>query len=176
MKDKILDGKKLLIAPYSRMLLNGAKNPKNFPHWEEYVRLVKDAGAVVTQIGMSGEPTIGADFVLLDRPPAELKTLLDLCDVWLTVDTFFQHFAWHHGKPGIVVFSQSDPLIFGHKENLNILKSEKYLRNNQFNSWTEAIYDPESFVSADEVFRSTVEFVLQPGTSGIVYSEHKSLS
>jgi hypothetical protein len=68
------------------------------------------------------------------------------CRTWIGVDSFFQHFCWDLGKPGIVIWGQSDPNIFGHPENINLLKDRKYLREKQFWLWEQAEYNEEAFV------------------------------
>lgn len=77
----------------------------------------------------------------------EMKEMLDWCDTWISVDTYWQHFAWLHQKPGVVIFSQSDPEIFGHEENINLLKDVRYLRPNQFSTWEDSWYNEEAFIS-----------------------------
>jgi hypothetical protein len=62
--------------------------------------------------------------------------------------------AKHLGKPGIVLWSVSDPEIFGYPENLNLLKDRKYLRKDQFAVWEAVTLDPETFVGPEEVYRA----------------------
>jgi hypothetical protein len=50
-----------------------------------------------------------------------------------------------------VIFSQSDPVIFGHPDNVNLLKDRKYLRELQFQTWMGVPYNEDAFVSPDEV-------------------------
>ena len=64
---------------------------------------------------------------------------------------FFQHLGWDEGKQGIVLWGPSDPLIFGHPENINLLKDRKYLVPNQFLIWEQQEYQSERFVKPNEV-------------------------
>ena len=68
------------------------------------------------------------------------------------MDSFLPHLAQQVEKPGVVIWSVSDPEIFGYKNNLNILKDRKYLRGNQFDIWEAGSYNPEAFLKAEEVY------------------------
>ena len=63
----------------------------------------------------------------------------------------FQHLAWSEGKQGIVLWSVSDPLIYGHPENINLLKNRSYLVQNQFLWWDSYEFNPDAFVKPKEV-------------------------
>lgn len=52
----------------------------------------------------------------------ELKELVRECDLFISCDSFLQHLAYIENKRGIVIFSQSDPKIFGHHKHINIVK------------------------------------------------------
>jgi glycosyltransferase involved in cell wall biosynthesis len=149
--------KVVLVSPWSHKLPTGKENPKNFPYWTELVSMMKASGCYVIQIGISGEKLIGADEVVLNASFDRLKTLLDNADTFLSVDSFFPHFAHYHGKYGIVIFSQSDPNIFGYPENLNVLKSRDYLRKEQFWLWTQAEFNETAFISSKEVLDKVLE-------------------
>jgi glycosyltransferase involved in cell wall biosynthesis len=143
----------VVVHPYSHVLPNnsGKPNPKNYPHWKETVELLKERGFYVVQIGIAGEPLIGADEVVLNANTKRLKEVLDNSDTFICVDSFFQHFAKYHGRNGVVIFGPSDPKIFGHKDNFNMLKDRKYLRPNQFSTWNECEYRDDIFVSPVEI-------------------------
>ena len=70
------------------------------------------------------------------------------------VDNFFQHFASHLEKPGIVIFGKSNPDIFGYKHNINILKDRANLRAKQFDIWEEEVFNKNVFPYAEEVFQT----------------------
>jgi ADP-heptose:LPS heptosyltransferase len=86
-------------------------------------------------------------------PISQLKELLHECRTWISCDSFFQHLGWIEGKKGIVLWSVSDPLIYGHPENTNLLKDRKYLVGNQFLWWEAYDHNEETFVPAREVFK-----------------------
>jgi hypothetical protein len=76
----------------------------------------------------------------------------------MSCDSFFQHFCWDLGKPGVVVFGQSDPNIFGHPENINLLKDRSYLRDKQFWIWEQAEYKEDAFVNPEVVLEALKKF------------------
>lgn len=139
----------IIIAPYARHTQSGKLNPKNYPYWKELLELIKEP---VIQIGIAGEESLAEDF-RQNLPLTELKVLVQECRTWISVDSFFQHFCWDLKKPGIVLFSQSDPNIFGHKENINLLKSREYLREQQFWLWDQTEYNKHAYVTPEEVYK-----------------------
>jgi len=76
---------------------------------------------------------------------------LNDCATFVSVDNFFHHLAYLVGKPGVVVFSQSDPRIFGHDMHTNLLKDRKYLMPNQFVFWDSCKHNVDSFVDPSEI-------------------------
>ena len=132
----------IIISPYSKKLMNGRENPKNYPYWSELIRLIDEP---IIQIGVEGETRLVRDF-RTNLPLNELRELLKQCRTWIGVDSFFQHLAWLEGKKGIVLWSVSDPLIFGHPENINLLKSRSYLSEKQFLWWEDQKYEKDAFI------------------------------
>ena len=137
----------IIIAPYAKKLRNGKNNPKNYPWWPDLISLIDEP---IVQIGVDGEKQLVEDF-RKDLSVPELYDLIEECRTWISVDSFFQHLAWDAGKPGIVLFGQSDPIIFGHPENINLLKDRKYLREQQFWLWEQCDYIEEAFVEPKDV-------------------------
>jgi glycosyltransferase involved in cell wall biosynthesis len=154
-----INKKKVLVSPWSHKLPNGKENPKNFPEWVELVKLLKENNCHVVQIGVTGEELIGADEVIFNASYEKLAILLNDCDTFISVDSFFPHFAHYHKKHGIVIFSQSDPNMFGYPENVNILKSRDYLRKEQFWLWTQAEYNKDAFVSPKDILPKVLEIL-----------------
>jgi hypothetical protein len=56
--------------------------------------------------------------------------------------------------PTVVIWSRSDPKIYGYEEQTNILKSPQYLRPQQFQLWEQCPYDPEAYVAVDTVYKT----------------------
>lgn len=147
----------IIIAPYAKALLNGKQNPKNYPFWAEVVAGIDEP---IVQVGIEGEPALVPDF-RKNLSLAELRQLLTECRAWISCDSFFQHLAWDAGVPGIVLWSVSDPLIYGHPENVNLLKDRGCLAQNQFLWWESVEHDPEKFVEPAAVLRELRKFNLK---------------
>lgn len=144
----------IIVSPFAKKMRNGKPHPKDYPWWPELLKLIDEP---VVQIGVEGEQQLTADF-RKGLPLPELAKLVAECRTWISVDSFFQHFCWDLGKPGIVLFGQSDPLIFGHHENINLLKSRKYLREHQFWLWEQAEFNAEAFVSPSAIIEALKAF------------------
>lgn len=137
----------IIIAPFAQKLRTGKKNPKNYPYWKELIAQIDEP---IVQVGVEGEEQLVGDFRRNLRI-SELRELIKNCRTWIACDSFFQHLAWDEKKPGIVLWSVSDPLIFGHPENINLLKDRKYLSENQFLWWEYVDHLDERFVEPKEV-------------------------
>ena len=155
--------KTIVIAPYSSKLLSGKRNPKNYPYFPELVRLLKEKGCYIIQIGgSSGEAKIegvnetrfGLSFIelkgfLLDTPFSK--------KILISVDTWLPHFANYHKKPCYVIWGVSDPLLFGYPLHTNFLKDRKYLRETQWLFWEGVEYRDDCFISPSEIFQRISE-------------------
>ena len=139
---------KVLLSLESRKLRNDGINPKSYPYCEELVQLLKKKGWTTIQVRCDDDPTIkNVDEVFTNLSLKELEELIKECDTFIAVDNFVQHYASYLGKKGTVIFSRSDPAIYGHPDNANILKSKNYLRPGQYGTWEEDIFVKEAFVS-----------------------------
>lgn len=148
----------ILLSPYSRITPKGEPSPKNYPYFEEVVNGMPDVQFY--QIGSVGEPVIsGVRRHFLGRNMKFIKGLIDECTTFLAVDNFLPHMCHYYKKHGVVIFSRSDPSIFGYPENLNIYKDKRYFRKNQFDFWGQKDYDKDAFVNPAEVIRRTEAFI-----------------
>ena len=145
----------IIIAPYAQKLRNGKENPKNYPYWKELIAIIDQP---IIQVGVKGEQQLVEDF-RLNLSISELTQLVQECKTWISVDSFFQHLCWDLKKPGIVIWSQSDPIIFGHKENINLLKDRNYLRKDQFHIWEQCEYNKDAFISPTQVLKHLTQFI-----------------
>jgi len=147
----------ILISPYSKGLRNGKRNPKNYPWFSELVKVLQAKGHQVTQLGIGGEQPIGADKTEWDLSLDKLGELIEECDTWVSVDNFFHHYCASLAVKGVVIFGPSDPNIYGHDTNVNLLKDRKYLRQHAFGLWESLEYSEDRFVDpmivAKEVFK-----------------------
>jgi len=141
----------ILIHPFAKKLHNGKENPKNYAYWEELIQKIAKNEHII-QIGVEGEKQLVPDF-RKNLTIGQLKELIYDCRIWIGVDSFFQHLAWTENKSGIVLWSVSDPLIYGHPENINLLKDRSYLADNQFLWWDFTEHNPDAFVKPDEVLK-----------------------
>lgn len=152
--------KKMIISPFPKSLSIDKPSAKMYPYWPQVIGFLKAAGIYTIQIGGTGEPSLGCDEEQFGKSFRELKDLTDSSDGWISVDNFFQHFVHYHKlKSGIVIWSKSDPNIFGYPENINILKDRKYLRKEQFKTWNDEPHELESFNTAQEVFHITQPYL-----------------
>lgn len=149
--------KTVIISPYSSKLHNGKPNAKNYSYFPELIKLFKNKGFYIIQIGVSGEARFeGVNEFKQNLSFKELEVLAWKDETLLiSVDSFFPHFCHTIGRSCIVLWGKSDPNVFGYKENINILKDRKYLRNahDQFVFWNDVEFDPEVFVKADEIMK-----------------------
>lgn len=150
--------KKILIAPFSKPLNIKQQNPKNYPYWQKLIELLKQK-YILTQIVYGNEPKLDTHFLINNPKFIELEHIMQDYDTWLSVDTYLQHIANFIDKQGIVIWGQSDPLIFGYKNNLNLLKDRKYLRENQYGLWRDCEYNEEVFMQPESIYNEIVKFL-----------------
>lgn len=119
-----------------RPLRNGNKSAKEYPFWDQLIKLLEQDYEVkeVTKL-----------------PLDELATLLKSAKYVICCDSFLQHFCWDIGVRAIVLWGVGDPLIFGHPENINLLKSRNNLRPNQFDTWEGVACSSNIWVSPEDV-------------------------
>jgi ADP-heptose:LPS heptosyltransferase len=146
----------VLISPFSSKRRNGKPNAKNYPWWPEVVKGLRAAGVRTVQIGVEGEEEIGADDRKVGLSFDQLRQLLDAVDGWVAVDNFFPHFAAYHGRGGVAIFAVSDPNLFGHTINTNLLKDRKFLRRDQYNNWQEIELNADAFIPPQEVVQKVL--------------------
>jgi len=139
----------IIISPYSKALLSGKQNPKNYPYWKELIAMIDEP---IVQVGIEGEEQLVPDF-RKNLPIPALRELLWQCRTWVSCDSFFQHLAWDEGVPGIVLWGPSDPLIYGHPENINLLKNREHLVKNQYIWWDATEHNSNRFVLPKEVIK-----------------------
>lgn len=154
--------KKIIIAPYAQTLTNGKENPKNYPYWEKLNELLSKEYRLV-QISIGGQKKLPyVHEIKYGLKMKQIEELVKDCYSWISVDSFLQHLvnASDYKKPGIVLWSQSDPRIFGYPYNLNILKDRKYLRPFQFGIWEEVEYNIEAYCPPEEAFEKIRSLLL----------------
>jgi ADP-heptose:LPS heptosyltransferase len=144
----------IIISPYAKKLREEKLHPKNYPYWTHVIEKIDEE---IIQIGVEGELQLVKDF-RKNLSLSQLTELVHQCKTWISVDSFFQHFCWELKKPGIVLFGPSDPNIFGHPENINLLKDRKYLRERQYWLWEQCDFDENAFVKSNVVIEALKKF------------------
>lgn len=110
----------------------------------------------IIQVGIEGEKQLVPDF-RKNLPITELRKLIQKCRTWISCDSFFQHLGWDEGKKGIVLWGVSDPMIYGHPENINLLVDRNHLAKNQFLWWEFVEHRNERFVKPQVVLEHLKE-------------------
>jgi len=126
----------IIISRGVKPLRNGKKSAKEYPYWDELIKLL-EKNYIVKEV--------------IHEPFDVLEKMLKEAYAVICCDSFLQHFCWSIGVKAIVLWGTSDPLIFGHKENINVLKHRSYVRKNQFDNWENDEYNPNAFVTPQEV-------------------------
>lgn len=150
----------VLISPWARKTTEGGPSPKNYPHWFGVVAALKKADHDVVQLSCKGEMDVPGARRMDDLSFDRIGELMKSADTWASVDNFFHHMAWTICEPGVVIFGPSDPEIFGHPENINLLKDRRFLREWQFRLWSQEKHRPEIFVGPEAVI-SAVHLSIQ---------------
>jgi ADP-heptose:LPS heptosyltransferase len=157
---------KIILAPYSAKLHTGNPNPKVPPiwFWLQVVSKLNSLGHEVIQIGGIGEDRIdGVIQHYVNWPLRALRFVVEDADTFISVDSFLPHFVWAEklNKRGVVIFSLSDPNIWGHPQNINLLKGREFVRPRQYQDWNEPQYNADAFVSPDEVIDAVTNLLAQ---------------
>lgn len=158
---------RIIIAPCERKWYDKVC-AKCFPYWEEVVAKLEERGHHLIQVSQLHNTRYVKDFRLdsygnnLSLNAISNIFYNDRADTFITIDSFFQHLAHNVEKKvnpgGIVIFSKTDPQVFGYPENVNLLKDRKYIREKWWRVWKEEPYDKDAFVTADEVVRAVENY------------------
>lgn len=139
--------------PFSRRNYDGSMSAKTYPFWKDLIGLLHNNNHTLTQIGEIGEEKLVSD-VRFNLQKKDHKKLLAEHDTFISVDTWYPHFAHKLGRPGVVIWGKSDPAIYGYDTHFNIFKDRRYFRKEQFRIWSEEPYDANVFLTADKVLES----------------------
>lgn len=144
---------RILLAPYAAKLPTGKRNPKDYPWFAEVVATLNTQGHEVIQIGVKGEQRVeGVGQFVQGWPLDKLEELIRTCDCFLSVDSFLPHLCWAKRLlTGVVIWGKSSPSIWGHAENVNLIKDRSLLRRWQYAPWFDEEFDESVFVSPETV-------------------------
>lgn len=140
----------ILFAPFAAKApsLKGQPSPKDYPWAKELAELLREHNVV--QVGGNGDEQLTPDF-RRNLSFRDLGNLILESDTGICCDSYLQHYYWFLKRRAIVLFGISDPLIFGHPENMNLLKDRNFLRPQQFDLYYLTDYKPEAFVTPEKV-------------------------
>lgn len=88
--------KKIALICSSAAKINDIDSNKNWKEirWLKLVNELQQRGYYVIQVGTTNDNQIPmVDMKFLDQPLSKLASLVDDCELWISVDTFFHHFA-----------------------------------------------------------------------------------
>ena len=145
---------RIIIAAWAARLPTGIYNAKNYDRWPELIALLNAEGHEVIQVAASGEVRLdGVSMFLQGFPLEKLEQVIREADTWISVDSWLPHFCATMRLPtGIVIWSQSDPRIWGYKHNINLSKGQ--LRPYQYAPWYDVPHDPDAFVEPEAVMEA----------------------
>ncbi len=134
-------------------------SPKNYPYYLELVNLLKQQNIQTIQIGVKDETNINADLRFDNLPIPKLIELSSKVSLNISIDNFYSHFCHFYKRKCIVLYSLSNPSIWGYPENINLLKDKKYLRpiKQQYEFWENIKPIKESFVEPQEVLKVVLQ-------------------
>lgn len=158
----------IIISPYSRNCIpdentkegSSLASPKNYPYWTSIIKALKEKGFTnIVQIGLEGETKLeGVDDVKFNLPLKEVEELVSQCRIWLSVDNFLPHLANAVGKKGVVIFTITNPDVFGYRQNRNLLKDKKFIREG-FLRFRQEEVQTKSYVSPREVVEAVLSLI-----------------
>lgn len=157
---------KIAIAPFAAKLPTGIRNAKDYHEWPKLIELLNAEGHEVIQLAGHNEPRLeGVAQFIQGFPLDRLEDVLRSCDTWISVDSWLPHFcATVRLKSGIVLWSQSDPRIWGYPHNINLHKPE-YLRQYQYAPWYDVPHNPNAFVAPETVMDALHGRLVQTATA-----------
>lgn len=146
----------LLYAPFAARApsLGGKPSPKDYPHAQELAAKLQENYEVI-QVAGNDDLQVVSD-VRRNLTFDEVGKLISESDGGVCVDSYLQHHFWFTGRRAVVLFGISDPLIFGHPENLNLLRDRSFLRPQQFDLYYTNQYNTEAFVKPGEVMEAVM--------------------
>lgn len=149
----------IIISPYSSKLRDGRPSPKDYPYWKEVVAMLQlEYNLPIIQVGIKGEQQISNVKIFIQNLPMQkLRDLVLKSTFFISVDNFLPHFAHYYQKSGVVLWSYSNPILFGYPENLNLYTSEKYFKEKQFESWDYPLLPYPKYLTAGDIIKKIRE-------------------
>ncbi len=114
--------KSILLSLFSRKTPEGKTSPKSYPFYKELTKSLNDMGFLTIQLGVVEESDIGAIHRYNGLPAEDLVKIVKDSYTFISCDTFLPHLCQCYcpEKRGIVIWSKSDPAVFGYPNNINL--------------------------------------------------------
>lgn len=126
-----------------------AGKAKEWPYFAEFIELYPDIEFI--EVLIDGQTvTKGATPFIGTR--SEIIKLLKESDYFISIDSWLQHLAAMQTKvKGLVIFSRSNPAIFGYSKFVNVFESHTYFKANPYEAWNPTDLQLEAFPSIEKV-------------------------
>jgi len=130
---------------------------KNWPYFADLIALNPEVEFI--EILIPGQvPVEGATPFTGTR--REIINLLNECSLFISIDSWLQHLAkWNTDADGVVIFSRSNPALFGYKEFENVFKSNKYFKASPYEAWGPMDILADAFPTVEQVQNSFVKLL-----------------
>ena len=140
---------KILIHPSPARLENNQQSAKFFPisWWDKVITAFPKT--TFYQIGTRGDEIVNNCITKFGLSEPEIIKLAKECDFVVATESFLPHLLHPYNIPCIVLFSRSDPEIFGYKENINLIKDRKYIREDIYGKWITCPVIPEAYIEPE---------------------------
>ena len=122
---EIPEGQKIALICTSAAKIQNSDSNKDWRdvRWFKLVNELQKRKYYVIQVGSIGDNQIpNVNLKFLDRQLPNIASLIDMCDIWITVDTFFHHFA-SAVKPNVGICLT--PYYNNHAKHPNVTYIEK---------------------------------------------------
>jgi ADP-heptose:LPS heptosyltransferase len=90
---------------------------------------------------------------LLNQSEEQILEVCAASNHIVAVDSFLPHLLAPSKRQIIVLWSKSDPNLFGYPWNINLLKDRKYLRPDQMGIWDTCDYDNDAFIDPEVLIK-----------------------
>lgn len=136
--------KNIALICTSAAKINGLDSNKDWRdiRWFKLVHELQKRGYYVVQVGSHNDNQIpNVNYKFLDRPLPNLVSLIDDCDLWISVDTFFHHLA-STIKPSVGICLT--PFYNDHAKHVGVSYVEKDCGKNYYDRrWWLDLQQPE---------------------------------
>jgi len=154
---------KVLIHSQAKSCKDGSVSPKDYPYFDELIEKIKNnfENVEINQLGSPKDKKLNKiNNYYFDVNLQDIKNLINEHDLWISVDSFLPHYCnCYNLKNGFVIYTVSDPLIFGYKNNINLIKDRKYIRDRKiiFIYYKKEDFNKNAFIDYNMIFEKIKE-------------------